>query len=303
MPWSTHPPVMAARRRHAIIDVVVETLDGFRRHQTGRNAAVLAYWGFLSVFPLLLAATTILGWVLEGDDQLREDIVDSALSQIPVVGSTIAENAGALEGNTWALVIGVATALWASMKAFLGVQAALDDVWEVDIDKRANVAVKRLRALVGLIAIGVAQIGTVILSAIAGVAEITSISKVLLVAGALAINIAVVATVMRFLTEAPVTWAMVWPGAVFAGVLFTVLQLVGTVVVSRMIANAGEIYGTFASMLALMSWFSLHALISLYGAELNAALVRRRGQQNLEQQQFDLTDGYTSGHDRSHLAQ
>jgi YihY family inner membrane protein len=297
MAWSTHPRVMKVRRRSRIVDVAIETVDCFRRHQTGRNAAVLAYWGFLSVFPLLLAATTILGFVLEGNEDLRDDIVDSALSQIPVVGSTIEANAGDLEGNTWALVIGLLTALWASMKAFIGVQAAFDDVWEVDIDRRANIAVKRLRALIGLIAIGIAQIGTVVLSGIAGVAEITALSKVLIVAGALAINVAVVATVFRFLTAAPVTWTMVWPGAVFAGVLFTVLQLVGTVVVSRMIADAGEIYGTFASMLALMSWFSLHALISLYGAEFNATLERRR------EQRRNLTRWLASGFDRSGLAQ
>ena len=297
MPWSTHPRVMSVRRRSRIVDVAIETLDCFRRHQTGRNAAVLAYWGFLSVFPLLLAATTILGFVLEGNEGLRDDIVDSALSQIPVVGSTIEANAGDLEGNTWALVIGLLTALWASMKAFIGVQAAFDDVWEVDIDARANIAVKRLRALIGLIAIGLAQVATVVLSGIAGAAEITALSKVLIVAGALAINIAVVATVFRFLTAAPVTWTMVWPGALFSGVLFTALQLVGTVVVSRMIADAGEIYGTFASMLALMSWFSLHALISLYGAELNAALERRR------QQRRNLTGWLASGLDRSDLAQ
>jgi YihY family inner membrane protein len=297
MAWSTHPRVMAVRRRSRIVDVAIETVDCFRRHQTGRNAAVLAYWGFLSVFPLLLAATTILGFVLEGNEDLRDDIVDSALGQIPVLGSTIEANAGDLEGNTWALVIGLLTALWASMKAFIGVQAAFDDVWEVDIDGRANIAVKRLRALIGLIAIGIAQIGTVVLSGIAGAAEITALSKVLIVAGALVINIAVVATVFRFLTAAPVTWTMVWPGAVFAGVLFTVLQLVGTVVVSRMIADAGEIYGTFASMLALMSWFSLHALISLYGAELNAALERRRARRR------DLSGWLASGFDRSGLAQ
>jgi YihY family inner membrane protein len=288
---------MSVRRRSRVVDVAIETLDCFRRHQTGRNAAVLAYWGFLSVFPLLLAATTILGFVLEGNEGLRDDIVDSALSQIPVVGSTIEANAGDLEGNTWALVIGLLTALWASMKAFIGVQAAFDDVWEVDIDARANIAVKRLRALIGLIAIGLAQVATVVLSGIAGAAEITALSKVLIVAGALAINIAVVATVFRFLTAAPVTWTMVWPGALFSGVLFTALQLVGTVVVSRMIADAGEIYGTFASMLALMSWFSLHALISLYGAELNAALERRR------QQRRNLTGWLASGLDRSDLAQ
>ena len=74
---------MAVRRRFAIVDVAVETLDGFRRHQTGRNAAVLAYWGFLSVFPLLLAATTILGFVLEDNEDLRDDIIDSALSPDP----------------------------------------------------------------------------------------------------------------------------------------------------------------------------------------------------------------------------
>ena len=297
MPWSTHPRVMAVRRRFAIVDVAVETLDGFRRHQTGRNAAVLAYWGFLSIFPLLLAATTILGFVLEGNEDLRDDIVDSALSQIPVVGTQIADNAGALEGNTWALVIGLVTALWASMRAFIGVQAAFDDVWEVDIDQRANGAVQRLRALIGLLAIGLAQVGTVFLSSLAAAAEIAAISKVLLLAGALAINISVVATVYRYLTSAPVTWMMVWPGAVFSGVLFTVLQTFGTVVVSRMIANAGEIYGTFASMFALMSWFGLHGLISLYGAELNAALERRR------EQRRDLAGWLASGFDRSGFAQ
>ena len=297
MPWSTHPRVMTVRRRSRIVDVAVETIDCFRRHQTGRNAAVLAYWGFLSVFPLLLAATTILGFVLEGNEKLRDDIVDSAVSQIPVVGTTVQANAGDLQGNTWALVIGVLTALWASMKAFIGVQAAFDDIWEVDIDERANIAVKRLRALIGLIAIGLAQVATVVLSGIAGASELAAISKVLILVGALVVNIAVVASVFRFLTAAPVTWAMVWPGAVFAGVLFTVLQLVGTVVVSRMIADAGEIYGTFASMLALLSWFSLHALISLYGAELNAALERRR------EQRRNLTGWLASDLDRSDLIQ
>ena len=105
------------------------------------------------------------------------------------------------------------------------------------------------------------------------------------------------ATVFRYLTSAPVTWKMVWPGAVFAGFLFTMLQLFGTVVVSRMIANASEIYGTFASMLALMSWFGLHGLISLYGAELNAALERRR------EQRRNLAGWLASGLDRSDLVE
>ena len=89
MAWTTNPRVMKARRRSVPVDVVVETLDGFRRHLTGRNAAVLAYYGFLTLFPLLMAATTILGFVLDGDPDLQADIVDSALSQIPVLGADL----------------------------------------------------------------------------------------------------------------------------------------------------------------------------------------------------------------------
>ena len=56
MPLTDNPKVTAVRRRSAFVDLVVETLDGMRRHQTGRNAAFLTYYGFLTLFPLFLAA-------------------------------------------------------------------------------------------------------------------------------------------------------------------------------------------------------------------------------------------------------
>jgi uracil-DNA glycosylase len=83
MPWTTSDRVMKWRDHHVAIDVTVDTLDGWRRHISGRNAWVLAFFGFLSIFPLLLAATTILGFVLEGNEDLRERIIDSALATSP----------------------------------------------------------------------------------------------------------------------------------------------------------------------------------------------------------------------------
>ncbi len=66
--------------------MVVETLDGFRRHQTGRNSAVLTYYGFLTLFPLFLAATTILGIVLENKPEWRDELVGSAAESVPFIG-------------------------------------------------------------------------------------------------------------------------------------------------------------------------------------------------------------------------
>ena len=275
MAWTTHPRVLQVRRSNATADAIVETLDGFRRHLTGRNAAVLAYYGFLTLFPLLMAATTILGFVLDGNPELQADIVDSALSRIPVLGTDL-EPGSTISGNWWALIFGLGVALWGSLKAFVALQSALDDVWDVPIDERANGAIQRVRALLGVAVIGIGQIGAVALAAIVSEAGLPRAGQLLITLGGLALNVVVVSTMYRYLTSYPVVWTQLWPGAAFTGVLYTVLQFAGTRIVTNTFDGAKSVYGTFAATLALLSWLSLHALISLLGAELNAALVRRR---------------------------
>ncbi len=206
---------------------------------------------------------------------LQADIVDSAISKIPVIGDQIKTNAGKISGSWWALVIGLGGALWGSLRAFLALQTALDDIWEVTAG-RDNYVMQRVRALIGIGAIGFAQIGSVVLAALVSQAGLPRTGQFLLTFGGLALNVAVIGTMYRFLTVKEVTWSIVWPGTIFAGVLYTVLQFVGTNIMSNSLKNAEDVYGTFAGILALASWISLHALISLVGAELNAALVRRR---------------------------
>ena len=111
MPWTTSDKAMELRERHVAIDVVVDTLDGWRRHFSGRNASVLAFFGFLSIFPLMLAATTILGFVLEGNKDLQDRIIDGALADIPVLEQQLQANPASLTSNWWALIIGLNGAL------------------------------------------------------------------------------------------------------------------------------------------------------------------------------------------------
>jgi uncharacterized BrkB/YihY/UPF0761 family membrane protein len=273
MPWTTHPKVTEMRTRSRFVDVVVETLDGFRRHLTGRNAAVLTYYGFLTLFPLFLAASTILGFVLESKPEWRDDLLDSAIESVPFIGAQIAS--GEISGSWIALVIGLLAALWGSMKAFIGVQSAYDDTWEIDVDDRAKAPKQRIRALIGLAVIGGSQVGTVALAAVVDRAGLPWVGRVLIIVGGLAINVAVVAMMYRFLTSAETTWQMIVPGAVFTGVLYTALQFAGTALTTRILESAST-YGDFAGVLALLSWLSLHAIINLFGAELNAARERLR---------------------------
>lgn len=275
MSWTSHPRLQPLRHRSRIADLVLETIDGYSRHRTGRNASLLAYMGILTVFPLLLAATTVLGLVLEDRPDLQQDILDSFLSQVPVVGASLEENQGMISGNWWALVIGLAGALWGSLRAFLAMQTALDDIWEVT-SGRANYVVQRVRAFVGIGVIAVGQLASVVLAALVGQAGLPRVGQVLLTIGGLALNVALLGLMYRYLTARRVTWHMIWPGTLFAAVLFTVLQFAGTNIMASKLNDAEEVYGVFGGLIALAGWISLHGLVALVGAEFNAALERRR---------------------------
>ncbi len=276
MAWQTGDRVMALRRRHVAIDVVVDMLDGWRRHQSGRNASLLSFFFFLSIFPLLLVATTILGFVLQNDQDLQQRIVGGALGNIPVLGQQLADDPTSLHGSVWVLIVGLLTALWSATKAFVGFQVAQDDIWEIPIDDREAMPVKRGRAVLGLTIVGVSQIGTLALTTIVNAAGLPGVSRILLLVASLVVNIAVIAFMYRYLTAASPTWRDVFPGAIAAGIAFSILQYFGAGIVRRITANASDTYGQFALVLGLVTWLGFLAISALMAAELNATLVRRR---------------------------
>jgi uncharacterized BrkB/YihY/UPF0761 family membrane protein len=276
MPWTTSDRMTTLRGRHVTIDVFVDTLDGWRRHISGRNASVLAFFGFLSIFPLLLAATTILGFVLEGNEDLQQRIIDGALADVPVLGQQLEADPASLNGSRLALIIGLGAALWSATKAFVALQGAQDDIWEVDVDHRDAMPKQRGKALLGLVFIGAAQVGSVMITAVVNAAGLPEVGRVALLAATVTINIAVLAAMFRYLTAARPSWRDISPGAVIAGLLYSVLQYFGTGIVRQITSNAGDTYGQFALVLGLVTWLSLLSVSALMSTEFNAALVRHR---------------------------
>ena len=259
-------------RQNRIGNVIVESAHGYQQHRSSNAAALIAYYGFLTLFPALLLATTVLGFVLDNNPALRADIVDTAIAQIPIIGREVLLETGGLSGSALAIVLGALGALWGATRAFVALQDALDNIWEVPLDDRHNLVIRRLHGIVGLLTIAAGQIATVILTSIASYAEIGLVSQALVALSALVVNTAMIGTMFRYLTAAQATWQMVRVGAVAAGIGFTLLQLAGTTIVARLLSGAQGVYGTFASVLAVTAWISLHAAIALFAAEVNTVL-------------------------------
>ena len=179
-------------------------------------------------------------------------------------------------------MIGLAIALWSSSKAFVGLQSALDDTWEVPVDDRAGMPVQRAKALLGLVIIAVSQIASIVIATIVTAADLPAIGKLALIVGIILVNVVVLAAMYRFLTSYTPTWRDVWPGAVVAGIAMTILQTVGTTLVKRQAEGDNQAMVTINTILGLIAWLGFVGIAVLMSAELNAAIKRLRASDGVD---------------------
>jgi YihY family inner membrane protein len=266
----------AWQRRHAVAAVPVAVARKFLDDRASSLAALIAYYAFFSLFPLLLVFVSVLGFVLENDPELRAEVVDSTLARIPVIGDQLDDELAPLTGSTPALVIGLATALWAGLGVTVALGRAFERIWDVPRVEQRSMVGARVRGLVLLALLGVGLIASTVL---AGLAIGGGIGPFAQQAGALGLAIAVnlggALVLFALLTERPLNLRELLPGAVLAAVGMLLLQAAGGWYVDATITRASATYGTFALVIGLLSWFLLSAYLLLAAAELNVVLCRR----------------------------
>ncbi|MDQ3178363.1 MAG: YihY/virulence factor BrkB family protein, partial [Actinomycetota bacterium] len=153
------------QRRHRWTALPIAVYTRFNEHQGARLAANASYFAFFSIFPLMLAFTTILGLVLEDNPQLLADIKDSVISNIPVIGSQIG-SADALTGNIVALVVGIVLAIMGGLRLIDALQFALNELWDVPLHARPGGLSSRIRGVLVLAVFGGGIIGSTVLASL-----------------------------------------------------------------------------------------------------------------------------------------
>src|SRR3954453_17726480 len=119
------------QRRHTWLGCPIAVGKKFGDDEAGKQAALIAYYGFFSLFPLLLVLVTVVGFLVGSSSDFANDVVHSVLSRFPIIGDQIQENVHSLHGSGLALVIGIVGALWAGMRVVNSAQGAMDSVWNV----------------------------------------------------------------------------------------------------------------------------------------------------------------------------
>jgi membrane protein len=251
---------------HRALAAPLGVVKKFGDDEGGSMVSLIAYRAFFSLFPLLLLMTTILGYLLADNPELREKVVDSTLSQFPVIGDQL--RGGSLSGNGVALAVGIVGSLLAGLGVVLETEKTFDRVWDVPEDERHGFLGTRLRAI-GLLVLlgGLAIVSTVVSGLVAGGADLFGPAWGILIATLL--NLVVFAAVFRLLTSSEVASRALIPGIVIATIGWEALQLLGGWYVSHEVRNATPVYGTFALVIGLLAWIHLGAFFTVLGAEAN----------------------------------
>lgn len=278
------------QRRHPWLGFPIGVVKKFGDDDAGKQAALIAYYAFFSIFPLMLVMVTLLGFFLGKSSHLADEVVHSVISRFPIIGNQVKQNVHSLKGSGIALAIGIVGALWGGMGVVQAAQGAMDAVWHVPRKERPNFIKSRTRALVLLLVLGAGVVGSVVLTSLATAGTGHSIwTKALALVISTVVNFAVFLAAMKLLTVADVSWGQLLPGAVVAAVAGIVLQAIGGYIVGHTFQNASNTYGFFGVVIAMLSWIYLQAQVFLLAAEVNTVRAYRVWPRGLDAD--DPTDG------------
>ena len=273
--------------------VMRETATEWWNDKAPRLGASLAYYTILSLAPLLILVTPVVGWMF-GHDRARAQILKQ-------VGQLLGAEAGlAVDGligmgglstpGPLATALTVAVLLFAASGVFAELQDAMDTVWEVTPKPGSRAALlsllrQRFLSFAMVIGIGFLLLTSLVISAMLASARAYAEEHVRVVAGvwtaahgavSFAVTTILFAMVFKVLPDVKIRWRDVWLGAALTSALFAA----GRYVIGKYIGQAAlfQSYGQGArSLVALLVWVYYSAQILIFGAEFTKTYTKRLG--------------------------
>lgn len=252
--------------------------------------AAIAYYSVISLAPLVVLATTVLGHVV-ADDRAERWIVEQveilAGAQAAEVTWTVLDETSRLDLTSLASILTVLLLLFGATAVFANLQRALNRIWAVEPRSGfiRDLVRTRVSAFVTVLAFGGLIVLTVIIGAVVGwlgplVEGLTPYLPVVRIADMLASVLVLwvaVGAVFWVLPDVRISWRDVWVGALVTAVLLALGKLA---LASFLARNAvASMYGTAGSILLLLLWVYYSAQVFFLGAEFTKVWAYERGRE------------------------
>lgn len=262
------------QKQHKVAGVAIAVLRKFVDDRSLNLAAMIAFWAFFSVFPLLLVLVTLLGYLLPSG--VKGAVLSNVASYFPLLDTASIRQ---LSGRWWSLAVGLVSALFSGSFVVMTVQDAFNSVWEIPYTCRPKLGdtVKRIVGVLGTIGLGLV-LSTLISGFVTGGGSGVNLGALGQLVGYLitiTLDSGLFIAAFRILSARNVSIRDVLPGAVLSGAVFWVLQQLSSLIISGYLHDAQRTYGGFATVITMLWWFYLQSIVTLLGAQLNVVLKDR----------------------------
>jgi membrane protein len=265
------------QRRRRVVGLPLAVLYKFFDDQGNYLAAIITYYAFVAIFPLILISTSVLGYLLQGDGRLQQQLLDSALGQFPIVGDQLGRPEG-LKGSGSAVVVGALAALYGIVGLGQASQNAVNAAYAIPRNSRLNPLISRLRSLLFFVLGGLALITLGVVSSLANHSEVLGSGFAGSLLGDLSTVVLtglVLTTMMRLALPERPAWRWVLPGGLAIAMMWQLLQRLGGVYVERVVNRVSEMNGVFALVLGLVALLYVAAVMAMLGIQINVVLAKR----------------------------
>lgn len=261
--------------------VFSRAIRGLDEHDCVMGAAAIAYYALFSFFPLILLLIVSISYMLESRTA-QNQVISIIAANVPTSMDLVSENVQqVLRARGTVSVVAIITFIWSASGVFGTVDRAMNRIWNVPVLR--SFWRGKLVAILAVLAIGTLAVTSLLITAVVTYIKSTILPllasrldvsigpwEVLVVLIPYMTSMLLFMIVYRVFPYINLGWSDVWPGALLAGVLWEQ----GKLLFAAYIGAFGQynlVYGSVGTIVALLLWFYVTALILLTGAELSSA--------------------------------
>jgi YihY family inner membrane protein len=265
-----HARINQWQQRHPWLAFMHAVLRKYLDDEAGHRAALLTYYAFLALFPLLLVLATILEVSLHRDTPFSQHVMQDAVNYIPAVGQELQANVHALNQSGVALLVGLAVALFGARGVADVLRGSLDHIWQVPYAKRRRLASAWLRSFAIVAVAGIGLAVTPVFFGYLLTFEPNRQAGILSGVFTAFVLFWVLILVIKLGTSTHQPLKRIWVGAMVALVSLGALQVLGSYIMAHQLRRLDALYGTFALVLGLIFWLYVQAQLLMMSFELDA---------------------------------
>ena len=262
----------ALQRRHTLLGFPYAVVKKYGDDAGGRHAALITYYGFLSLFPLLLLAVSVLSKVLVANPALREELIKAVVP--PDLQVTVNQAVVAMPSSGVPFAVGIVGLLFAGTGVVFSASETLNHLVGVPMRSRFGFVPRYGRVLLMLVVVlagGVAVAALTVASE--ALRQVSGLQQVAAAVGTAVVIFGVLVIAAKVLVARPVPVGAAWPAAALGGATVAAVLAVGTKFLSALVTKSGPVYGSFATVVGAFALLYLVSQVLLYCAEV--AVVRQ----------------------------